>query len=234
MGRPDGREPFMLRPVKITRNYLDFAEGAVLVEFGKTRVLCTATLEEGAPSFLSGTGWLTAEYAMLPKSCRQRVSRAPSGRTQEIQRIIGRALRAVTDLNIIGERTIRIDCDVLQADGGTRTAAVTGASVALHDALTVLMQAGVLAQSPLKGLVAGVSVGILRDQVVLDMDYREDSEAEIDMNVIMTEQGEFVEVQGTGESHSFSREQLNQMLDLATSGIQTLIGMQKKALGIGR
>ena len=234
MNRPDGRELYMLRPVKMTRNYLDFAEGSVLIEWGKTKVLCTATIEEGVPSFLndSSQGWLSAEYAMLPKSCRQRVGRGPSGRSQEIQRIIARSLRAVVDLGKIGTRTVRIDCDVLQADGGTRTSAVTGASVALYDALKVLQTAQVIDSWPMKNLVAGVSVGIVDGQTVLDMDYREDSLASVDLNVVMTETGEYIEVQGTGEERPFTKDELSRLLELAERGIKTLIGIQKKSLGL--
>lgn len=234
MNRPDGREFYMLRPIKITRNFLEFAEGAVLIECGKTKVLCTATVEDGVPPFLinSGRGWLTAEYGMLPKSCKKRVSRGPSGRSQEIQRLIGRSLRTAVDLHAIGERTIRVDCDVLQADGGTRTASITGACVAVYDALNLLKEAGVFPKLPLKNFIAAISVGVLQDQSILDMDAREDSAADVDFNVIMNDKGEFVEMQGTGEEYSFSREQLDRILELAEKGIQTLFGIQKKALGL--
>jgi len=224
----------VLRPIKITRNYLDFAEGSALIEWGKTRVLCAASVQEGVPTFLNktGKGWLTAEYAMLPKSCKERVNRGPTGRSQEIQRLIGRSLRAIVDLTKIGERTIRIDCDVIQADGGTRTASVTGAVVALHDALSLLKETSLIKEWPLECLLSAVSVGIVDGKAVLDMDYREDSSAEVDFNVVMTEKGDFIEIQGTGEETTFSQEQLDMLLDNAKQGIQTLTGIQKKALGL--
>jgi ribonuclease PH len=236
--RPSGREPAELRAVRFTRGYTRHAEGSVLVEFGETRVLCTASVEDGVPSFLrgKGQGWVTAEYGMLPRSTHTRSAREAargkqSGRTQEIQRLIGRSLRAVVDLRAIGERTVTLDCDVLQADGGTRTAAITGAYVALADACNALVRARSIGSSPVHGQVAAVSVGIVRGVPVLDLDYAEDSQAETDMNVVMNDGGGFVEVQGTAEGHAFRREELDALLDLATVGLRRLFGLQAAALG---
>ena len=237
MTRPSRRLPDQLRDVRITRNYTCHAEGSVLIEFGNTKVLCTASVEESVPPFLrgKGEGWVTAEYGMLPRSTHTRMAREAakgkqSGRTQEIQRLIGRSLRAVVDLKALGERQITIDCDVLQADGGTRTAAITGACVALHDALTGLVASGKLPASPLKEWVAAVSVGIVDGVAVLDMDYPEDSACETDMNVVMTGSGGFVEVQGTAEGKPFSRAELGQLLALAATGITSLVQLQQAAI----
>jgi ribonuclease PH len=237
--RPSGRKPDELRPVRITRGYTRHAEGSVLVEAGDTRVLCTASVDEKVPPFLKGQGkgWLTAEYGMLPRSTNTRMQREAasgkqSGRTQEIQRLIGRSLRAVTDLSLFGERTIQIDCDVLQADGGTRTASITGAFVAVHDAVRVLLDKGAIAASPLVDFVAAVSVGVYEGAPVLDLDYAEDSACETDMNVVMTGSGGLVEVQGTAEGKPFTRAELDAMLELASSGIRQLIATQRSALGI--
>ncbi len=237
--RPSGRQPDELRPVSFTRNFTAHAEGAVLVSFGQTRVLCTASVEERVPPFLKGKGqgWVTAEYGMLPRSTGTRTAREAargkqSGRTQEIQRLIGRSLRAAVDLEALGERQIILDCDVLQADGGTRTASISGAWVALHDAIDYLMKEGRLARNPLHGMVASVSVGIYRGVPVLDLDYAEDSEAETDMNVVMNEARHFIEVQGTAEGHAFRRDELDAMLDLAEIGIARIIDAQREALGL--
>ena len=235
--RYDGRRADELREVRFTRGYTSHAEGSVLVEFGQTRVLCTATVENGVPSFLrnSGQGWITAEYGMLPRSTHTRSAREAArgrqtGRTQEIQRLIGRSLRACVDLRSLGERTVTLDCDVLQADGGTRTAAITGAYVALIDAIEGLRERRVLERNPVHGQIAAVSVGIVSGSAVLDLDYREDSEAETDMNVIMNSGGAFVEVQGTAEGHAFRREELDQLLDLASLGIERLCRLQREVL----
>jgi ribonuclease PH len=237
--RPSGRKPDQLRPVRITRGYTRNPEGSVLVEFGDTRVLCTASVEERVPPFLkeSGRGWVTAEYGMLPRATNTRGEREAargkqSGRTQEIQRLIGRSLRAVIDTAVLGPRSIQIDCDVIQADGGTRTAAITGSFVALHDAITWLQRKNLIAKSPIKDFVAAVSVGIHGGAPVLDLDYPEDSASGCDMNVVMTGAGRFVEVQGTAEGEAFSRRELDALLELAGRGIAELIGAQKKALGI--
>jgi ribonuclease PH len=237
--RASGRKASELRSVRITRRYTRHAEGAVLMECGDTRVLCTASIEDKVPGFLKGRGkgWLTAEYGMLPRSTTSRMQREAaagkqSGRTQEIQRLIGRSLRAVADLSALGERTIQIDCDVLQADGGTRTASITGAFVALHDAARWLMDQAALAQWPLTDTVAAVSVGIHDGVPLLDLDYDEDSCCETDMNVVMTGSGGLVEVQGTAEGKPFSRAQLEAMLDLASSGIRQLIAAQRTALDL--
>lgn len=237
--RPSGRSADALRPVRIVRGFTRHAEGSVLVEFGDTRVLCTASVEESVPPFLrgKGRGWVTAEYGMLPRSTHTRSAREAAkgkqtGRTQEIQRLIGRSLRAVMDLGLLGERQITVDCDVLQADGGTRTASITGACVALHDALSGLVAAGKLSVNPLRDFVAAVSVGIYQGVPVLDLDYPEDSDCETDMNVVMTGRGGFVEVQGTAEGAPFSRAELNALLELAEGGIAQLIAEQKKALGL--
>lgn len=235
--RPDGRNPKALRPIGLERNFTKHAEGSVMVRFGDTHVLCTCSVEEKVPGFLKGQnqGWLTAEYGMLPRSTHSRMDREAargkqSGRTQEIQRLIGRALRAAVDLNKLGERTLKIDCDVIQADGGTRTAAITGAMVAVADAIGKLVASGALAESPIKQFVAAVSVGVVNGQVVLDLNYDEDSTCETDLNVVMTEKGGFVEVQGTAEGEAFSRDELNGMLDSAGSGIAELVRLQKAAL----
>ena len=238
--RPSGRAPDQLRPVKLHRNYTRHAEGSVLCSFGDTRVLCTASISERVPAFLrgKGQGWITAEYGMLPRATHTRMDREASrgkqgGRTLEIQRLIGRSLRAVTDLEALGERTITLDCDVIQADGGTRTAAITGAWVALADAVQSLLDANDIKRSPLHSQVAAVSVGIYQGAPVLDLDYPEDSEAETDMNVVMKEAGGFVEVQGTAEGHAFRRDELDRMLDLAHQGIEQLMGHQREALEAG-
>jgi ribonuclease PH len=226
--------------VRIQRGYTRHPEGSVLVEFGDTRVLCTASVEERVPPFLkdTGRGWVSAEYGMLPRSTNTRTEREAargkqSGRTQEIQRLIGRALRAVTDLAALGARTVQIDCDVLQADGGTRTAAITGGFVALHDALGWLASKGAFASIPVRDLVAAVSVGIYRGTPVLDLDYAEDSASGCDMNVVMTGAGSFVEVQGTAEGATFSRAELDALLGLAQRGIAQLVSEQRRALGLG-
>jgi ribonuclease PH len=235
--RPSNRRPEQLRPVRITRRYTRHAEGSVLVEFGETKVLCTVSVEEKVPPFLKGKGqgWVTAEYGMLPRSTNTRTDREAargkqSGRTQEIQRLIGRALRAVTDLTRLGERTLQVDCDVLQADGGTRTASITGAWVALVDAIQWLRSHALIAENPLTDSVAAVSVGIYEGTPVLDLDYAEDSACDTDMNVVMTGSGGLVEVQGTAEGHPFSRAELERMLDLATEGIRALSAAQREAL----
>ena len=239
MTRPGRRGADQLRSVRIQRDYTRHAEGSVLIEFGDTRVLCTASVEDKVPGFLRGRGqgWVTAEYGMLPRSTNTRTDREAargrqSGRTQEIQRLIGRSLRAVTDMEKLGERTVQIDCDVIQADGGTRTAGITGAFVALHDAISVLMRRGLVAESPLRDFVAAVSVGIVEGAPVLDLDYAEDSACDTDMNVVMTGAGRYVEVQGTAEGEPFSREQMGSLLELASAGIQELIGHQRRALGM--
>jgi ribonuclease PH len=236
--RPSGRKPDELRPVRITRGYTRHAEGSVLIEAGHTRVLCTASIDDKVPPFLKGQGkgWLTAEYGMLPRSTNTRMQREAaagkqSGRTQEIQRLIGRSLRAVTDLSLLGERTIQIDCDVLQADGGTRTASITGAFVAVRDAVHVLLDKGAIAASPIADFVAAISVGVYAGTAVLDLDYAEDSACETDMNVVMTGSSGLVEVQGTAEGKPFTRAELDAMLDLASSGIRQLIAAQRAALG---
>lgn len=236
--RIDQRAENQLRPIKITRNYTRYAEGSVLVEFGHTKVLCTASIENSVPRFLKGQGqgWVTAEYGMLPRSTHTRSDREAargkqSGRTQEIQRLIGRSLRVMVDLKKLGENTITIDCDVIQADGGTRTASITGAAVALIDAMNVLLEKKKIKNDPLKGLVAAVSVGIHNGEALLDLNYDEDSTCETDLNVVMTQSGEFIEIQGTAEEKPFTREQANQMLALAEEGIKQLVEEQQKALG---
>jgi ribonuclease PH len=239
MSRPSGRRPEQLRAVKITRNYTVHAEGSVLIEFGNTKVICTASVEHGVPRFLrgSGQGWVTAEYGMLPRSTGSRMNREAargkqSGRTQEIQRLIGRSLRAAVNLDAIGENTIYIDCDVIQADGGTRTASITGAYVALVDAIATLRANKKLKakSQPLKNMIASVSVGIYKGEAVVDLDYIEDSNAETDMNVVMNDQGGFIEVQGTAEAAPFSEEELAEMMKLAKLGITQLVQIQKMAL----
>jgi len=235
--RPSERKPDELRTVRLTRGFTCHAEGSVLIEFGATRVLCTASVEESVPPFLrgKGQGWLTAEYGMLPRATHTRGVREAakgkqSGRTQEIQRLIGRSLRAVVDLEALGERQIIIDCDVLQADGGTRTASITGACVAVHDALMGLVTSGKLPRNPMREFVAAVSVGIHKGAPVLDLDYAEDSDCDTDMNVVMTEGGGLIEVQGTAEGVAFSRAELNALLDLADSGIRRLFELQRAAV----
>lgn len=235
--RPSGRHNHEMRAVRITRHFTKHAEGSVLVEFGDTKVLCNASVEDRVPPWLrnSGRGWITAEYAMLPRSTHSRNEREATrgrqqGRTIEIQRLIGRSLRAAVDLQALGERRIIVDCDVLQADGGTRTAAITGGYIALADALQALAGKGLLRRHPLFGQVASVSVGIYRGEVVLDLDYAEDAEAETDMNVVMNEVGALIEIQGTAEGHAFRREELGRMIDLAEEGIRQLIEAQRLAL----
>ncbi len=236
--RPSQRANNQLRSVEIIRHYTKHAEGSVLVKFGDTHVLCTASVEEKVPGFLKGKnqGWVTAEYGMLPRSTGSRMDREAargkqSGRTQEIQRLIGRSLRAIIDLEKLGERSIHIDCDVIQADGGTRTASITGAYVALHDAVSTLLSSGKISVNPLKQAVAAVSVGVYKGKPVLDLDYIEDSDCDTDMNVVMTADGGFVEIQGTAEGEPFTREAMNAMLDLAASGITDLLKKQLVALG---
>jgi ribonuclease PH len=236
--RIDGRANHELRKVEIERNYIKNAEGSVYITIGDTRVICTATLEERVPPFLrnSGKGWITAEYSMLPRATQTRTAREAakgklSGRTMEIQRLIGRALRAVVDLEMLGERTLWIDCDVIQADGGTRTASITGAFVAMVDALTPLVKNGTLPAMPVRDFLAATSVGIVGEDVVLDLCYEEDSSAIVDMNVVMTGSGKYVEIQGTGEEAPFSAEQLTSLLELAKKGTGELIRFQKEALG---
>jgi len=235
--RSGRRQPNQLREICITRNYIKHAEGSVLIECGDTRVICTASVEERVPPHKkgSGEGWVTAEYGMLPRSTGERMSREAakgkqSGRTQEIQRLIGRSLRAVVDLKKLGERTIQIDCDVIQADGGTRTASITGAFVALYDAVRELLSRGLITESPLQDYIAAISVGIYQNTPVLDLDYLEDSQCDTDMNVVMLGSGHFVEVQGTAEGHPFSREEMDVLLELAKGGIAELIAMQREAL----
>jgi ribonuclease PH len=235
--RPSQRSFNQLRHVEIIRHYTKHAEGSVLVKFGDTHVLCTASVEDRVPSFLKGKGqgWVTAEYGMLPRSTGSRMDREAakgkqSGRTQEIQRLIGRSLRAIIDLEKLGERSIQIDCDVIQADGGTRTASITGAYVALHDAVSTLLASGKITESPLKQAIAAISVGVYKGQPVLDLDYIEDSDCDTDMNVVMTADGGFVEVQGTAEGEPFSRDAMNAMLDLAALGITQLITQQNELL----
>ncbi len=237
MERQSGRKSHQLRAVTFTRNATKHAEGSVIVEFGDTRVLCNATVSNGVPRFMKGEGrgWITAEYGMLPRSTGERMSREASrgkqgGRTLEIQRLIGRSLRSAVDLDAMGEYTVTIDCDVLQADGGTRTAAITGACVALSDAFSYMKKNNLISQSPLKEMVAAISVGILRNEPVLDLDYVEDSSADTDMNVVMSSNGDFIEIQGTAEESPFSRDQLNSMLTLAEDGIKELLIKQKAVL----
>jgi ribonuclease PH len=234
--RPSGRKAEQMRDVRFTRGFTRHAEGSVLVEFGDTRVLCTASIETRVPPFLKGTGrgWVTAEYGMLPRSTNSRMRREATsghqgGRTLEIQRLIGRSLRAVVDMAALGENTITLDCDVLQADGGTRTASITGAYVALADAVDTLLKSGRIKANPLHGAVASVSVGIFQGMPVLDLDYAEDSNAETDMNIVMNQAGHFIEIQGTAEGHAFRREEMNAMLDLAAGGIAQLFELQEAA-----
>lgn len=238
--RTDGRKPVELRPLRITPNFMPYAEGSALIEMGQTRIICTATLEESVPRFRrnSGQGWLTAEYAMLPRATTQRTQRetgrgGPSGRTHEIQRLIGRSLRAVLDLSLLGERTLMIDCDVLQADGGTRTASITGAYVACALACRKLQRGGSkIARTPFKGEVAAVSVGIVDGTPLLDLKYDEDSRAAVDMNVVCTGDGRFVEVQGTAEGEPFSRAEMDELLTLASAGLEEIFAAQRAALAV--
>ena len=238
--RPSGRANDQLRAIRITRQYTKHAEGSVLIECGDTKVICTASIEEKVPGFLrgKGQGWLTAEYGMLPRSTHSRMDREAargkqSGRTQEIQRLIGRSLRAAFDLQAFGERTLHLDCDVIQADGGTRTASITGAMVAAYDAFARLARAGQIAAIPVKHFVAAISVGVVDGVPVLDLDYVEDAGCDTDMNVVMTEQGHFIEVQGTAEGAAFDRAGMDRLLDLAGKGIRELVTLQKQALGLG-
>jgi len=237
--RPSGRAIDELRTLRLTRNYTKHAEGSVLIECGDTKVICTASIEEKVPGFLKGKGqgWMTAEYGMLPRSTHSRMDREAargkqSGRTQEIQRLIGRSLRAAFDLQAFGERTLHLDCDVIQADGGTRTASITGAMVAAFDAFSRLVDKGLLPAVPVKHFVAAISVGVYQGMPVLDLDYPEDSACDTDMNVIMTDAGHFVEVQGTAEGAAFDRATMNRLLDLAEGGIRDLIALQKQTLGL--
>jgi len=239
--RPSGRAPDALRAVRFTRGYTRHAEGSVLVEFGETRVLCTASVEGRVPGFLKdqGRGWITAEYGMLPRSTHTRTDREAargrqSGRTQEIQRLIGRALRAAFDLGALGERTIKIDCDVLQADGGTRTASITGAFVAVHDALAWMQAQELIDRLPVRDFVAAVSVGLYQGMPVLDLDYAEDSACDCDMNVVMTGEGRFIELQGTAEGEPFTRTQVDALMLLAEKGVRELVAAQRETLGLTR
>ncbi len=233
MKRPDGRRPDQMRKIKVTRNYMKNAEGSCLIEFGETKVICSASVEDGVPPFLKGTGkgWVTAEYGMLPRSCGTRIRREKaSGRTEEIQRLVGRSLRSVVDMDRLGERTVRVDCDVLQGDGGTRTASITGGFLALADALLWMRRKNLIDSVPLKDYVAAVSVGVFQGANVLDLNYAEDSKADVDMNIVMQGSGRFVEVQGTGEGGTFSQAQMQALLKLAQRGIQELLALQKKNL----
>jgi len=234
MVRIDGRGLDKLRKVTITRNYLKYPEGSCLIEMGNTRVICTASVDESVPQFLrnSSTGWVTAEYGMLPRSCQTRIPRGKdSGRTYEIQRLVGRSLRSVTDMKYLGERTIWVDCDVIQGDGGTRTTAITGSFIALVDALQKLKKDGKITKVPVGDYIAATSVGILDGNMLLDLCYEEDSKAEVDMNVIMTGSGEFIEIQGTAERKPFSKEKMDSMLDFAKRGIGELFSIQRKLVG---
>ena len=237
--RRDGRKPEDLRPISFERSFLKYAEGSVLVKFGDTHVICTASVEESVPQFLrgSGQGWVTAEYAMLPRAtqtrtARESVGKKPSGRSMEIQRLIGRSLRSVMDMSLLGERAVWIDCDVVQADGGTRTACITGGCVALYDALKTLQGYGVIGKTPMISMVAAISVGIVNGEILLDLNYDEDSSAEVDLNLVMTEQGNLVEIQGTAEGAPFTKNELDIMIELGEKGIRELITLQKKTLGI--
>lgn len=238
MKRIDGRNNEQIRPVKITRNYLKHAEGSVLIEMGDTKVICTASIDDKVPPFIKGTGkgWITGEYGMLPRSTEIRKPRESArgridGRTMEIQRLIGRALRSIVDLGKLGEMTIYIDCDVIQADGGTRTASITGSYVAIVDAFNKLVQRERIKAIPLNGYIAAISVGIKDGEAILDLNYAEDSTCQVDMNMVMTDKGEFIEIQGTGEENPFNKEQLQEMMGLAEKGIRELIEIQKQALG---
>lgn len=237
MKRGDGRRPVDLRKVAVRKNYLKHAEGSCLISFGDTKVVCSASVEENVPPFLKGRGqgWVTAEYGMLPRSCTQRISREKgggSGRTQEIQRLIGRSLRAVVDMKKLGERTIKIDCDVIQGDGGTRTASITGGFIALFLAIRKIMRSGVLKDTPLTGQVAAVSVGMKDGCAILDLDYKEDSTAEVDMNIVMLRSGRFVEIQGTAEGKAFSEKDMASMVALGKKGISRLFVLQDQATGV--
>jgi|TARA_B100000809_G_scaffold29151_1_gene25314 ribonuclease PH len=238
MSRTDGRSPGQLRDLNLALDEVPYAEGSCLISAGQTRVLCAVSVEEGVPAWRekSGAGWVTAEYGMLPRATHTRSGRERGrvgGRTQEIQRLIGRSLRSVIDMKALGQRTVIVDCDVLQADGGTRTASVTGASAALWSAFDGLVKGGMMERNPLREMVAAVSVGIVDGEPVLDLDYPEDSTAQVDMNVVATEAGNFIEVQGTAEGHPFRRDELDELLGLATEGISALVRAQKAALGIG-
>lgn len=235
--RADGRKANEIRKVKIVRNFIKHAEGSSLIEVGDTRVICTATVEETVPTFLKGKGrgWVTAEYSMIPRSARSRITRESSrgkigGRTHEIQRLIGRALRTVVDLKSLGERTVWIDCDVIQADGGTRTASITGACVALYDAFRFMKREKMIEDIPLKDFVAATSVGIVNEKIMLDLNYEEDSKADVDMNIVMTGSGKFIEIQGTAERHPFSKEDTDSLIKLAVKGIKELIKIQKTVI----
>ncbi len=233
MKRLDGRKPDQMRKIKVTNNYMRNAEGSCLIEFGSTKVICSASVEEGVPPFLkgSGKGWVTAEYGMLPRSCGSRIRREKtSGRSEEIQRLIGRSLRSIVDMTLLGERTIRIDCDVLEGDGGTRTASITGGFIALALALTWMKKKGMIQKLLIKDYVAAISVGIFQGTPVLDLNYAEDSKADVDMNIVMVGRGQFVEVQGTGEGGTFSEMQMASLLKLAKKGIKELLAIQKKSL----
>lgn len=239
MKRSDGRLPHMIRPVKITRNYMKHAEGSVLIEMGDTKVICSASVEERVPAFLrnTGRGWITAEYSMLPRSTNTRTPRdrgGGNGRAFEIQRLIGRSLRSITDLNGFGERTIWIDCDVIQADGGTRTAAITGAYIALVDAFKKMVNDGLIDKVPIKNSVAAISVGKVDGKILLDLNYEEDSRAEVDMNVVMTGDGKFVEIQGTAELSVFTKEEMGKLTSIAQKGIKKLTKIQKESLKEGK
>ncbi|HNX82498.1 MAG TPA: ribonuclease PH [Candidatus Omnitrophota bacterium] len=233
--RPDGRNADKLRKVTVARNYLKYAEGSCLIEFGNTKVICSASVEESVPPFLkgSGNGWVTAEYGMLPRSCQSRIPRGKdSGRTYEIQRLVGRSLRTVVNMKCMGERTIWLDCDVLQGDGGTRTASITGSFIALVDAFSKLQKKGLIGKIPVTDFVAAISVGIVQGEVLLDLCYEEDSKAEVDMNVVMVGKGDFIEIQGTAERQPFNRSQMDKLLGIAQKGITELITVQQTTLGI--
>ena len=233
MPRPDGRKPNQMRTIKVTKNYMKNAEGSCLIECGNTKVICTASVEEGVPPFLknSGKGWVTAEYGMLPRSCGSRIRREKtSGRTEEIQRLVGRSLRAVVDMDKLGERTIRVDCDVLQGDGGTRTASITGGFIALALAIEWMRKQGMITILPIKDFVAAISVGVFQGTPVLDLNYAEDSKADVDMNIVMVGKGAFVEVQGTGEGGVFSEKDMAALVALAKKGIKELLVIQHKNL----
>jgi len=233
MTRIDGRARDEMRKVKITRPFNKYAEGSCLIELGNTKVICTASIEESVPPFLkgSGNGWVTAEYGMLPRSCQSRIPRnKDSGRTMEIQRLVGRSLRSVTDMRLMGERSIWIDCDVLQGDGGTRTASITGSFLALADALHKLKKDSLIRNIPLRDFVAATSVGIVNGEMMLDLAYEEDSKADVDMNIVMTSKGEFIEIQGTAERRTFDKQQMDKLLRLAEDGISKLIGLQRSLL----
>jgi ribonuclease PH len=233
MVRQDGRGADKIRKVEITRNYIKYAEGSCLIQLGNTKVVCTASIEESVPPFLkgTGTGWVTAEYGMLPRSCQTRIQRGKdSGRTYEIQRLVGRSLRAVTEMKSLGERTIWIDCDVIQADGGTRTASITGSFISLCDSLNRLKKGRLLNKIPIKDFVAATSVGIIAGNALLDLTYDEDSQADVDMNIVMTAKGEFIEIQGTAERKTFNKEQMDKLLTLGKKGIEELIAVQRNLL----